>query len=48
VLKKCVKDGGTIVYIPGEGLPYHEFCVKETDYIEPVKKNVSGEVSSGS
>lgn len=38
VVKKCVKDGGTIVYIPGDDLPYHEYCVKETDFIEPVKK----------
>lgn len=48
VVKKCPKDGGTIVYIPGDDLPYHEYCVKETDFIEAVKKrdDLSGQVSS--
>jgi hypothetical protein len=47
VVRKCIKDGGTIVYIPGDELPYHEYCVKETDFIMPVKKrgdNFSGEI----
>jgi hypothetical protein len=39
VVKRCVRDGGTIVYLPGNDLPYHEVCVKETDFIEPVKKD---------
>lgn len=47
VLRKCIKDGGTIVYIIDNDLPYHEVCVKETDFIEPVKKrgnSFSGEI----
>ena len=46
VIKPCNKDGGTIVYIPGDDLPYHEYCVKENDFMEPVKKrgNLSGEI----
>ena len=41
VVKKCNKDGGTIVYVAGDELPYHEVCVKETDFIQPVKKRDS-------
>ena len=37
VLNPCKKDGGTIVYVP-DLEAYHEVCVKEHDFIEPVKK----------
>jgi hypothetical protein len=41
VVKKCTKDGGTIVFIADEDLPYHEFCIKETDYIQTVSKHAN-------
>jgi len=37
VIKQCPKDGGTIVSVP-DLESFHEVCVKEHDFIEPVKK----------
>ena len=46
----CKKDGGTIVNIP-DLEAYHEVCVKEHDFIAPVRKKTddfSGEISNKS
>jgi hypothetical protein len=50
VIRQCLKDGGTIVSIP-ELEAGHEVCVKEHDFIAPVRKktdDLSGEVSNKS